>query len=163
LVGNQKEFLTGSVFHMALGFHGLDAGEAGQKSIEGFFASRQPEGSREGSVAAGVKRGREDERASGEDVVEEGSSDQTSYRCPRCGKRIAIDPAVLESSTAEFDRSDALNAIKLEHEDFHFAQDLSRGDSMSPEKKKVKGSGIGKGKKKDEAKGIAKYFGSKPK
>lgn len=145
---------VGKINYMGLAFHGLDSGETGQKSIEGFFGER------------GAKRKREDD--DGEDEEEPPLDESSWFRCSRCGKRIAL---TVFSEDAE-EMAGALAALKIEHDDFHFAQDLSRQhseeeaprrDSVKPTSSRTSStSSGGKKKKKVESKGIGRYFAVKP-
>ncbi|KDQ19232.1 hypothetical protein BOTBODRAFT_153085 [Botryobasidium botryosum FD-172 SS1] len=144
------------VNYLSLGFSGLEAGEAGQRSLEGFFGE------------GGVKRKREEsdegeEEAQAQARVED-EGDRTSFRCTRCGKRFTLDSSF--EVEGEEEMASAMVALRMEHDDFHFAQDLSRQDSAAPSKPVSVDSGRGRGskkKKKIEVKGIGKYFTVKPK
>ncbi|KAG8970257.1 DNA-directed DNA polymerase eta rad30 [Tulasnella sp. 419] len=154
---------TYKVHNLALGFSGLGSLESGQQGIEGFFSNRQTvQGDSEQSKinrGTGAKRKRDEDDGENQvaEDVDQGSS--TSFICQRCKKNIALP-------TEDFEREDgvrALDLLKMEHQDFHFAQDLSREvvaeDDEQPERRKV----AKKRKKNGQPKGIAQYFSAKPK
>jgi DNA polymerase eta len=100
------------VNHIGLGFTGLESSEIGQRSIEGFLKAGQTS-----------KRRRAEDNDS--DVVldadliedhDQTDDDTPSFTCSRCGRTILSDLPLEE----------ALNALRQEHDDFHFAQDLAK-------------------------------------
>ncbi|KAF8575427.1 DNA/RNA polymerase [Ramaria rubella] len=148
-----KGWATGmKITNVFLGFTGVETMAVGQRSIDGFFSpGKKPsskrkaeESSKEGARQGGTKRQRdvspETDMSSGDVSV--------SFRCGRCGKEIrrTVDKGD--------DRDAMLSSMKMEHKDFHFAQDLARespGDQTSNGKEKKK-------KSKVAPKGIAKFF-----
>lgn len=114
LVGNRESL---KVTNIHLAFTGIESAESGQQSIEGFF---KPSSSK--------KRLQDDELVSvrgsgtgGGVEVERGATNV----CHRCGKSF-YSPVEAELS---LEAGDAISMayiakVKLEHEDFHLAQDL---------------------------------------
>lgn len=155
LVGDSK---TMKVTSVQLAFTGLETAESGQRSIEGFFKTpetRRPQPSTSG--AASLKRSREtddDTLPRTELLAEEMEASEQSFTCQRCGKHIELAKEFVNDDVEEADRARALASLKVEHDDFHFAQDLARstGDIRPPTNKK---------KKKKEPEGIAKFFTKK--
>jgi len=136
------------VTSVSLGFTGLEMPEMGQQSIEGFF---RPGTGQDDAPSSGLKRLREDDQESANGDIarqEESSSWSNSFKCVRCNKQISL----AETWTGDIDeaRAEALAVMKMEHDDFHFAQDLARLPDDGPEKR-------GK-KRKKEPQGIAKFF-----
>jgi len=132
------------IHNISLSFSGLGTTEIGQQSIEGFF---------EGTGAA-RKRSREHEV----DAVE----DEYSFICPQCSKRIVLDQSV-RGETEEM-QANAMAALKVEHEDYHFARNLARDGSGSDEESRSQSSAKKKkkpskdGQARSRGKGIASYF-----
>ncbi|KAF8519293.1 hypothetical protein JB92DRAFT_2711024 [Gautieria morchelliformis] len=138
------------ITNVFLGFTGVETRAAGQRSIEGFFSDsdRQSKRKAEDGVRA---EGSDKRRALGASVrdgpaeFEVGTS--LSFRCPRCGQQVR---RVIDEVD---DREAALDVLKMEHDDFHYAQDLARagdGNANPNEKRRKKGKVV--------AKGIAKFF-----
>jgi DNA polymerase eta len=133
LVGNgskQDGSLPFSVTSIALGFSGVEPGEAGQQSIEGFFrpgASTKPQSS-DGHNSEALRIHHEKRRLEAEDS-ESSSLDQknmASFVCPRCHKHIEVDIRDDGEEESEQRRAQALARLRLEHGDFHMAEDLSK-------------------------------------
>lgn len=169
LVGplNSKKPLSTKITHVCLSFSGVEAGEVNQQGIEGFL-SKAPNSPR--------KRKRH-VNSDDEEIVEtmpasphgelEPKPDVDYFICDRCKKRIAL-PEELMMAASELDedtRKDALGNLRAEHQDFHFAQDLSKmpSDDERPEKPnpqstihpKKKGKHKGGGAK---GEGIERFF-----
>ncbi|KAL1668389.1 hypothetical protein GGF50DRAFT_46575 [Schizophyllum commune] len=151
LVGSATTALN--VSSVQLGFTGLGNSEAGQQSISGFFSNAKP--------ASGGKPTTL-QPASVVDVDGTFDSDggalnsDAAFRCARCRKDIALPYRPDDAG----DRASALAALRLEHDDFHFAQDLARSERVTPtpvapirpSKKRKKGG---------KAEGIEKFFARK--
>lgn len=129
LVGSgskQDGSLPYSVTSIALGFSGVEPGEVGQQSIEGFFRPGTSTKSRFSPDRDGndmqrthrEKRPREteDQEGSSDDILE---IEPASFVCPRCHKRIPVE---LGDDGDEQRRAKAM----MEHDDFHVAEDLSK-------------------------------------
>ena len=153
LTGNMKNLNVTSV---QLAFTGIETAETGQQSIEGFFKPKE-------ALRSLLKRPRS---SSGEtplkmhalQVMAEmpGSASSTSFVCERCNKRITVCES--EVDDAEADHAAALAKLRMEHDDFHFAQDLANGtDGQAPSQRRSR-SGPPKRKKTTEPEGIAKFF-----
>jgi len=99
------------IFHIALAFSGVEALEQGQRGIEGFF----------GKDIAGTSTP-EIEQMSPDDPLP-----KLNYRCPTCTKVIDVE---VYPDDDEDTKTAKLEAVKAEHEDFHFAQKLARQDKV---------------------------------
>ena len=135
LVGSgskQDGSLPYSVTNIALGFSGVEPGEAGQQSIEGFFrpgtstmlqSSPDSDGN-DPRRAHREKRQRETEDGEGstDDILEIEPENAASFACPRCHKRIEVKLGDDGEGESEQRRAKAL----MEHSDFHVAEDLSK-------------------------------------
>ncbi|KIJ66644.1 hypothetical protein HYDPIDRAFT_149468 [Hydnomerulius pinastri MD-312] len=125
LTGNATSVNVTSV---QLAFTGIETAEMGQQSIESFFKSKEAQ-------RPILKRPRSDSDGLPADVRDEGGLSRsatvaprstlssTSFVCDRCGKRIALRDDQVNQS--EEHRAAALAALRVEHDDFHFAQDLA--------------------------------------
>jgi DNA polymerase eta len=159
LIGDSKIMKITSV---QLAFTGLETAGSGQQSIEGFFKTpvrRQQQSPNNGESS--LKRVREEEENSLPEMIPlegEGiavtSTDvpSTSFTCPRCRKHFQIADQFV-GNDVEDDRVKALTTLRVEHDDFHFAQDLAK---TSSESQKVRQNVTKKKKKGPE--GIAKFF-----
>jgi DNA polymerase eta len=182
----QDGSLPYSVTSIALGFSGVEPGEAGQQSIEGFFRpgtgtstkSRTDPGLDDNNTQRThrAKRQREREAAecSSDDILEIEHEDSASFLCPRCHRRI---PVLLGD---DGEGSEGLRAKALmEHSDFHVAEDLSKmpGDGINinnrsqglraveRERKRKRGATRSAGKDRDRSQakeGISKFLVRKP-
>lgn len=159
---------TVHVGHISLSFTGIDVAEQGQKSIEGFLkqtsANSPKKRPRDESMAdltvdpcskTIIDNDQDEHRSSGYDLF---------YSCPRCKKVLNL-PANLENAGHDIQQR-ALTNIQLEHQDFHFAEDLmkeSEGPS-SPVKVALKETGFKPGpskKRRKVSQGLDKYFAKK--
>ncbi|KAF9561965.1 DNA/RNA polymerase [Agrocybe pediades] len=167
LVGNSTTLNVSSV---QLAFTGIDVAEAGQRSIEGFLKpvsssskkrSREPDGVNDKTDKPAV-----DGTAGDIELLNDATSQAVglSYVCSRCGKTIqvtAIDDQSSSTSTGDHSNHVRLAKARMEHDDFHFAQDLAKEGSSSstitvsskPTTKPSK-----KRKTAPEPKGIEKFF-----
>lgn len=135
----QDGSLPYSVTSIALGFSGVEPGEAGQQSIEGFFrpgtstkSPFSPDG--DGNDTQRTHREKrpretEDGEGSSDDILEIEPENTASFVCPRCHKRIEVELGDDREGESEQRRAKAL----MEHSDFHVAEDLSKvpGDGIS--------------------------------
>jgi DNA polymerase eta len=163
LVGESKIIKVTSV---QLAFTGLETAESGQQSIETFFKTpdRRQQLSPNSYGEPSLKRVREDDL---DDALpqmvplegEEGTSctdaSSTSFICQRCGKRLYLAESVGIDINGD-GRVESLQTLRMEHDDFHFAQDLSK-TSDEPQKQ----DSAKKKKKRKEPEGIAKFFNRK--
>ena len=128
--GNKQDgSLPYSVTSIALGFSGVEPGEAGQQSIEGFFrpgtsTMRQSSPDMDGNDTRRTHREKrqrkaEDGEDSSDDILE---IEPASFVCPRCHKRIEVQLGDDGVEGLERRRAKAL----MEHDDFHVAEDLSK-------------------------------------
>ena len=184
LVGSgskQDGSLPFSVTTISLGFSGVEPGEAGQQGIEGFFrpaASTKPPSSPDGldgevlQIHHGKRRlESEDGEGSSLDMLDINQENMVSFVCPRCRKRIEVEFGNDAEGEPEQRRAETLTRLRMEHGDFHVAEDLSKvpydGNlSVSPglrvverERKRKKESNARKNK---QAEGIAKFLVRKP-
>ncbi|KAF9266589.1 DNA/RNA polymerase [Marasmius fiardii PR-910] len=140
------------VTNVSLAFTGIEVAEEGQQNIDGFFRAdakhpREIEGETDDEP-----RGDAEERSPSND-------NSTSFSCLKCRKKISLSPAQVFSVTAE-EKIRALDNLKAEHEDFHFAQAVAR--EVEPEEKSEKNMPSGSGKKRKRKEpapvGIEKFF-----
>ncbi|RDB26370.1 N-acetyltransferase eso1 [Hypsizygus marmoreus] len=118
--------LVTKVTSVQLAFTGIETAEPGQRSIDGFL-----------HAGSNTKRQRDDENdtqfgsvADNNDTVTTDNSGQgqssnlraSSFVCTRCDKRISL-PSLPTSSLEE---EAQLVALRQEHDDFHFAQELAK-------------------------------------
>ena len=128
--GNKKDdSLPSPITHVSLGFSGVEPGEAGQQSIEGFFqsgtsTSDPPRADRKRRRVAAV----EDRDSAGASVdlsemprIDREECATIAFVCPRCHGRIE-----LESTNDGHSDNEALSRLRIEHSDFHVAEDLSK-------------------------------------
>lgn len=88
------------------------------------------------------------------------------FVCDRCKKRITLPQELMAASELGEDiRRDALGSLRAEHQDFHFAQDLSRmpSDGERPERSSLKPTNHPKKRRKHkggiaEGEGITRFF-----
>lgn len=159
--------------HLALVFTGVEAAEAGQRSIDAFLnsprqSSRTGEHADDKELHSSLKRGAVYGGNVDEVVNSSGNRINTlrtpSFFCKRCQKDIRPDKPIPSSSDVTFeveleedDWDQAMSRLKQEHDDFHFARDLSlTSDPLDqtrtpPPKKKQK-------TRQSETGGIAKFF-----
>ena len=169
LVGTSTEYeknrASGKVAAMKitnvfLGFTGVETMAVGQRSIEGFFSEADRPNKRKADEDAHLEEFKRGSAPGGGDTefsanMEATSVTNPSFRCPRCGKHIR--QPIIDGD----DREVTLSALKMEHDDFHYAQDLAKSDyggtglvsNEKGNKKRQRGGG--------QAKGIAKFFSSK--
>ncbi|KAL1746948.1 hypothetical protein HDZ31DRAFT_80876 [Schizophyllum fasciatum] len=152
LVGSATTALN--VSSVQLGFTGIGIAEAGQTSISGFLSNPKPASSCSSSATTG-KRPREDAPSRTADVDDVRESD-AAFHCARCRKAIALPYRPDDAS----ERANALAVLRLEHDDFHFAQDLARSERTTPipVAAQVSDRPSKKRKKTGKAEGIEKFF-----
>jgi DNA polymerase eta len=183
LVGSsskQDGSLPFSVTTISLGFSGVEPGEAGQQSIDGFFRpgtnTKLPSssGEHDSEVLQIHHRKHRLEAEDGEDssldILEVNQENTASFVCPRCHKRIEVELGYGGEGDPEQRRADALSRLHMEHGDFHIAEDLSKmqddgniGGSrlraVERERKRKKESNTRKDK---PVEGIAKFLVRRP-
>ncbi|KIK80658.1 hypothetical protein PAXRUDRAFT_158084 [Paxillus rubicundulus Ve08.2h10] len=162
LIGEAKSIKVGCV---QLAFTGIETAEMGQQNIEGFFKTKE-------SQRSALKRPRSDSNDAFENERDEGgrsrttstaphSASSTSFVCERCRKRIFLRESQPGHSSIEEHSAVGLARLRVEHDDFHFAQDLANGSDNSVSVKPRSSSGGLKRKTEAEPKGIAKFFSNK--
>jgi DNA polymerase eta len=139
--GNKQDgTLPYSVTSIALGFTGVEPGETGQRTIEGFFRSGTgtkplssgPHGNTYDSARAHHgKRGREAEEGVGPssdqpEISQIDRDDTTGFMCPRCHQRFEVELGDDGAGNLEQRRAEALARLRMEHGDFHVAVELSK-------------------------------------
>ena len=164
LVGDSKIMKVTSI---QLAFTGLESAELGQQSIEGFFKTPDREQLyNPNNGESSLKRAREEEEdalpqttASESDIsaLTSGGASK-SFKCPRCGKRLHPADQFAGSDVEEDDRVKALKMLRMEHDDYHFAQDLARTAGGSQDGRQ---SVTRRKKKRKEPESIAKFFTKK--
>ena len=153
LTGSMKDLNVTSV---QLAFTGIETAETGQQSIEGFFKPKETPRSLLKRARSSSDEAPPESHTSQVMTEMPGSASSTSFVCERCKKRITVYES--EVGNAETDHAATLAKLRLEHDDFHFAQDLANGtDAQAPSQPRSR-SGPPKRKKTTEAKGIAKFF-----
>ncbi|KAG1821793.1 DNA polymerase eta [Suillus subaureus] len=139
---------TVNITSVQLAFTGLEKTEMGQKSIEGFFTTRDVQ-------QTSLKRSREDDEplVSPEKTLPTSSYvEAVSFKCTRCRKTIALREDQATGGPNEV--AQRLATLRSEHGDFHFAQDLAHStDGSVPVPR-----GSSSKRKKVESEGIAKFF-----
>jgi len=144
-----------NVNHISLAFGGIESGEANQQGIEGFLAK---------ASETGKPHSRNQKRKLGDDNHLEDAHPSTSkdhttrdfFTCERCGQLIKLSATLPD---VDDDRKrESLAALRTEHSDFHFAQDLSKVRDKEQSVSLIKKSGKAKKKKTSEPEGIAKFF-----
>jgi hypothetical protein len=166
------------IHNISLSFHGLASAGTGQKLIEGFFASSEG-GSARPDESSSKKRppafADDEDEVESEEGVDTAHDMRQSFVCDKCSKRISLPSPSPDQWESETDVERALELLKMEHADYHFARELaqqvSEGDddaadvqttpSKPPRKKKkttaLKQSQSSSSRQK-EAQGIARYF-----
>lgn len=148
LTGDAK---TVNVTSVQLAFTGLEKAEMGQKSIEGFFTTRDVQ-------QTSLKRSREEDEplVSPENtkltLPESSYVEAVSFQCTRCRKMIALREDQATGGPNEV--AQRLATLRSEHDDFHFAQDLANSNDGSVPVPR----GSSPKRKKAEPKGIARFF-----
>jgi DNA polymerase eta len=119
LVGDKESLKVTSV-HLAL--TGIEFAETGQQTIEDFL-----------QASSSKKRLSDEELGDGSEAETGVSETKATYTCFRCGKSFySQGKADLSADEDCISDLDYIAKAKLEHEDFHFAQDLaSEGKSRS--------------------------------
>lgn len=168
------------ITNVALGFSGVGVMEAGQRSIDAFLKPPSTSAGAQ-STDGPVKRKRDSEEAVDgpeRDVVRRKSHDDrpavtpdnaTYFVCDKCSKRISLPRDLIDGGLEDAIREEALEALRVEHTDFHYAQELSRQLSSSGAPLKFRPSSAeraqppanSKKKRPKEREGIAKFFAAK--
>ncbi|KAJ4480070.1 eta DNA polymerase [Lentinula aciculospora] len=165
LVGNVTGHIK--VTNISLGFTGIETTDASQQSIAGFLAGTSTvtgvkRRSGEGENGSSPKRSHRDTQRARSRPLSPTSAGQnvTSFACSECHKTFSLSPKILSLTSDARERSQALDAMKDEHSDFHFAQSVARevepvvkrvGSSKKVEPAKTE-------KKESTLKGIEKFF-----
>ncbi|ESK86603.1 eta dna polymerase [Moniliophthora roreri MCA 2997] len=155
------------VTSVQLAFTGIEVAEGGQQSIDGFFSGGQApkrfrdDNDEESSLHGIVKGRRSEEDGNSAEKGEDFDTGATSFTCSTCRKRFSLSAMQIASGTAD-DHSRALKVMKVEHQDFHFAQTVAREIEPDPQPVQSGKTSMGvKKRRKEPAKGIEKFFGRK--
>ena len=169
LVGplNSTKPLSTKITHISLSFHGVEAGEVNQRGIEGFLSKTPNSPSKRKHQINSDEEGAVETTATSSHGALEPKLDIDYFVCDRCRRRIGFPEEFVTtvSELGEEIKKDALGSLRTEHQDFHFAQDLSKmgSDDERPEglnskstihpkkKRKHKGGGT-------EGEGIERFF-----
>lgn len=142
---------------------------AGYRRISPNFCFERGQPVSSASATASRKRTRDDPNDEDRREFVEGTSvgeveavfEETYYDCPRCRSRLPVALTAFDDADA---RSRKIDAARVEHEDFHFAQSLSKqnvvvlgGKAGSSRSSKPSGSS-NKKRKVDQKQGIGAYF-----
>ncbi|KAG6850700.1 hypothetical protein H0H93_009858 [Arthromyces matolae] len=163
--------LAMKVTSISLSFSGIEGGELGQQSIEGFFKPGPPAKRRHEDNDDHVDQLEQvadgDPQSPHDSFNDSPESCGTFFQCKRCGKRIALP----SSKLSPVEHRERLEALRVEHEDFHFAQDLAQmpdngsivreplaGESKHVLKPTSRSSPKKKKKRKEEPRGIEQFF-----
>lgn len=165
------------ITNVALGFTGVEAMETGQRSIDAFLKPPSTSPGVPGTDGpANAKRKRDSEEAvDGPECVvvrRTGDGDSlagnaTYFMCDKCSKRISLPLDLTDSGLEDAIRAEALEALRVEHTDFHYAQELSRQLSSPGSPRRFRPSSTdrsdppAKKKRPKEREGIAKFFATK--
>lgn len=168
LVGSldSKKPLSTKITHVSLSFHGVEAGEVNQRGIEGFLSKTPDSPSKRKRKLDGDDEEVYETIPTSPHGGPELMPNVDYFVCDRCKRQIALPQELTAGSELDEEiRRDALGSLRVEHEDFHFAQDLSgtvsdderpgrRNSKLTtqPKKKRKQKGGTG------EAEGIARYF-----
>ena len=180
-----------SVTSIALGFSGVEPGEAGQQSIEGFFQAGPGTSTKsrtnpnlDGDDTQRIhraKRQRETEGAEcpSDDILEIEREDSASFMCRRCHRRIEVDLGDDGDGSRSEERAERRAKALMEHSDYHVAEDLSKIQddginirsqsqglrAVERERKRKRGTSVGKDRDRSRAQdavGISKFLVRKP-
>jgi DNA polymerase eta len=152
-----------NVTHLSLTFGGIETGEANQRGIEGFLTQSSDTSPRKGLVKRKVEDNDDVDRAdqrhsstSNDDGTKENAG---LFLCSRCGKQIMLPESLAGPDIEDDVKQQALDILKTEHEDYHFAQELSQlPDDKHSGSPQVPAKAKKKQKKKFEVEGIARFF-----
>lgn len=155
---------TMRITNIALSFSNVEVTSPGQRSIEGFFNKRKvsdnySDDQQKGPPVKQLKSGESDDNAH---LSAQATSNAlcVGFHCRRCNKRIQRDIEPYNDQDA------GLTSLRQEHDDFHFAEDLARGDNdllLSPKQQvetRAKTGGSERQRKR-EFQGIEQYFQTK--
>ncbi|TFK27153.1 DNA polymerase eta [Coprinopsis marcescibilis] len=124
LVGTSTQM---NVTNVQLSFTGIDFAEAGQKTIEGFFkptSKRQRDSAELTDFNTQAEVGQPESSAG--DAKEDSATDIiVSHTCTRCKKTLSLNLELSRFKDSE-EQKTAIAALIMEHDDWHFAQDLVR-------------------------------------
>lgn len=156
------------ITHIGLAFTGLGIAEAGQRGIETFLTNLVA--ADPGESTTNRKRSRADDDESDAPSLSHNFEEQDLqtetifHECKKCQTRI---PVTIQPGDDEPTRNDRIQAVRQEHDDFHFAQSLAKEHTvLLGRKSETSTSGSGKReppkkKKRKMNEGIAAFFTKK--
>ncbi|CAL1716039.1 unnamed protein product [Somion occarium] len=171
LVGTDESRATPmKISSVQLSFTGIDSMETGQRNIEGFFKPRSSDDrlvqavKRKRNSSAGASRPISIARTADGQASKIESSRFNSFMCERCGRRVALTDEL--HSLDDDIKQEALASLRVEHDDFHFAQDLAKESHSDSPKRAIRPQSSTsstakpppKKKRKSQEKGIARFF-----
>ncbi|KAG8825679.1 DNA-directed DNA polymerase eta rad30 [Serendipita sp. 401] len=138
------------IINIAVSFNGVEALEQGQRGIEGFLGRERTQASTSTDhvTIPAVKE-------------EPNEAEKMDYLCRTCKKTLTVP---VERDDPEEIRSAKLESLKAEHEDYHFAQRLSRQDVVvlgGAKRRTSPGGQAAPKKKKRKEENITSYFQKK--
>ncbi|KAG8774998.1 DNA-directed DNA polymerase eta rad30 [Serendipita sp. 397] len=138
------------IINIAVSFNGVEALEQGQRGIEGFLGRERTHASTSTDhvTIPAVKE-------------EPNEAEKMDYLCRTCKKTLTVP---VERDDPEEIRSAKLESLKAEHEDYHFAQRLSRQDVVvlgGAKRRTSPGGQAAPKKKKRKEENITSYFQKK--
>jgi DNA polymerase eta len=136
------------ISQLGLQFTGVGRMEEGQRNIEGFLGIKA-----ENSVPLPEKNGESSRpKRSLSEAISVPDDDASGWTCPKCRKVLPLPDGLAEDELEK-----GLAGIRQEHEDYHFALALQQGGDEAVQEAPPKK------RKKEKDKGIAAFFGPKPK
>lgn len=141
------------VTNISLSFTGIEEGELGQKSIEGFLKRKREENISSHGLDE-VCLDTTPACAAADEEISHCDSRVLSFICPRCHNKIQCAVHDAHSLSAE-ELDIRAAALRMEHDDYHFAQDLA---SNPEESTQIRKSDMRRPHKRQERSGIEKYF-----
>lgn len=140
------------IINIAVSFNGVETLEQGQRNIAGFFGGPASKGASSSKLIAQEKKSHEDDS----------NASPLTYKCPTCSKVLSV---LSVEGDDEDTRAARLEAVKAEHEDFHFAQRLSRQETITlgagSGKRRISPARRGPPSKKRKEPGIESFFKKK--
>ncbi|THV02836.1 DNA/RNA polymerase, partial [Dendrothele bispora CBS 962.96] len=123
LVGNAAPI---KITNVSLAFTGIEIAEEGQQNIDEFFkAGRVSKRPRE-TDSVTESEGRIVDGESSSLTGYEGRNTPTFFSCAECDKTFSLPKKFLSPSVSHAEIAQALDTMRNEHNDFHFAQSVAR-------------------------------------
>ena len=149
------------ITNVQLAFTGVETADPGQQSIEGFLKADTRDLQAQKRLRT-TNDGNSNEAGETDNLTVSASADQdlsttAFFVCPRCNKRVFLPVTWAENGGGEDAQAAAMATLKMEHGDFHFAQDLARTPDQGVKRIKLDSSSKRK-KIREDTHGIAKFF-----